>query len=470
MTNSRSVTSDVLLLYDNFNKKAALITEENNKSIKRLYYFPTNELIQQVGDIARRPSACQVSKINETDDLFFSLISAMGTLNQPNDVFHFNASQFSIEKLNPTSIRSIPVDHFQSCQTYKGAQFLIDFYFTSKDFSLPVTDDPFYKQVLIQMNIKGTVQGQLFDNVYSFYEFRTRIENGADLFALPEGVSCDGLFNRPKLPLVPGEFSFYEQAGPIFSRVFYSSATRAVRYDIPRIQADSSRAFANILDLNSGVVYSISKDDANCYFSPISLQNSLNLYTKYVSTEYGPMIELTPPGEVFFLQDSFYGGQRLERGLLCDVYVSNKKLADGRKKYIETYMRFNSSDSEVPVAVHVTDVGDDGQSYVGHVFNFNARFDATFGGEFSLEQCFQGKEKIAYGMRFTYAEDVFAMETREEFERNHQLIALFNQVVYRALEGEEVSPVRLIRPRVLGDDAGFTVLAGVTETAPAISK
>ncbi len=473
MTNARNETSDVLLIYDNFNKKAELVTEENGLSVKRLYYFSTNEFFQIVGDIGSRPDTCIVRKINEVDDLFFGLISSVGSLNQPNDVFHFNPDQFPIEKLTSTeSIRGIAVDRFQSCQTFKGAQFLIDFYFNSKEFSMPVTYDSFYKQVLLQMTIQGSVieYGSNFNNIYSFYEFKSHIENRADLFTLPEGVSCVGHFNIPNLPQIPEEFTFYEQQGSFFQKVFYSSALKAVRFDLAENKQGHFKAFNKILDLNSGVLYSISKEDSTCFFNPIDLTNSQNLYTKYAATEYGLMLELTPPSEIFFRGDSFYAGQRLERGVLCDVFVANKKSVKdqtSKSEFYEAYFRVNTSGNSIPLSIHVNNIG---SNRIEHFYNFNSRFDAALTGEFSLSQCFQGKEKIFYGIRFTYPADLFSMQSREEFETNHQLIGLFNQVVYKALYGQKISPLRLISPRDLGDQTGFTVLTGITESAPAISK
>ena len=101
MTNARNLTSDVLLLYDSYERKAELIVEERGISYKRLYYFDANEIIQ-TGQIRNSATTCFVSSMIKADDLFFSLVNSINSIayiNTPNDVFHFNADKFPIVSL-----------------------------------------------------------------------------------------------------------------------------------------------------------------------------------------------------------------------------------------------------------------------------------------------------------------------------------------------------------------------------------
>lgn len=45
MTNDRKETTDVLMLYDKYQQKAELIVQQNGLELRRIYSFPTNEVI-----------------------------------------------------------------------------------------------------------------------------------------------------------------------------------------------------------------------------------------------------------------------------------------------------------------------------------------------------------------------------------------------------------------------------------------
>lgn len=122
---------------------------------------------------------CNIEKLSEVNDGFFNLVNTVNTLamNPSNEVFHFH-NEFKMKKLNGTTRRGIPVDHYQSCQNWNG-NFLIDHYFQSSDFTQGIIFDNTYKQVLVEMDIEGFTnendQSVPFKNVYSFYEFKSII-------------------------------------------------------------------------------------------------------------------------------------------------------------------------------------------------------------------------------------------------------------------------------------------------------
>lgn len=108
---------------------------------------------------------------------------------------------------------------------------------------------------------------------------------------------------------------------------------------------------------------------------------------------------------------------------------------------------------------------------IDHYFNFDHDLNSVTEEQFEITQCFSGKDRIDFGVRFTYAYSFFEFVTLEEFESNKQLLKFFEQLVNKAFAPlNNASPLRVVTPKIFGDNDGFTVYSGLTNSAPPIRK
>ena len=262
---------------------------------------------------------CNVEKLSDIKDGFFNLVNTVHSLsmNPSNEVFHFH-NEFPMRKLESTTRRGIPVDHYQSCQTWNG-NFLVDHYFQSANFTQGIIFDNTYKQVIVEMDIEGYTnendESVHFNNLYSFYEFKSVIEHRENLFTEPPGVFCNGQTNKGNgLPKFSNFMTFYTQevlsnGNSILEKFFYNNGVNAVRFDQAKNTDDNpfNYPIKRVFDFHSGVGYVINKELGNCSFSPIGSSgfNAEHL-VKYGDTQYGKLVNIATSNEALYIDNSSY--------------------------------------------------------------------------------------------------------------------------------------------------------------------
>lgn len=339
-------------------------------------------------------------------------------------------------------------------------------------------------KVLVEMEIKGLldkdVQGMpdnQFSNTYSFFEFRSVIEHRKDLFSQPAGVYCQGQSFKSQLPKLPDVFSFYEtiklnsELEPVLTKVEYNGEISAFRVDFPgNVEL--------IADFYSGVAYTISNDLNVCTYNAINSEFFYSHIVKENKDEFGTYYTINKPGELFLLDDmSFYAGKRFERGILCDVYTSRRFDQLNNAYVADVYMRNNLSqvvtdpqnvDKNIPISAHLYSQFSETFNQTQEYYDFNTNYNPTFA---STANCFAGNDKISFGVRFTYPDNLLEnMQAKEEFERDYQLSKLYQQLLTAAFSQYSVSRVRVSPPQILSDQKGFSVFGSVVSSAPAICK
>ena len=136
---------------------------------------------------------------------------------------------------------------------------------------------------------------------------------------------------------------------------------------------------------------------------------------------------------------------------------------------VEVFVRSGlaSKTTQIPISVHFTNSTSPTQ--VHHFFNYDQDFNSVLEEQFEYTQCFSGKDRIDFGLRFTYADSFFEYQTLEEFESDKQLLKFFEQLINQAYSPlDNASPLRVVTPKIFGDDKGFTVYSGLTSSAPPI--
>jgi hypothetical protein len=117
--------------------------------------------------------------------------------------------------------------------------------------------------------------------------------------------------------------------------------------------------FKFIHDFNTGVGYVINKHIGNCTIYSLGTQSidsddsTFNPFSNYAQ------IEMKSPEMYFNIDDTYYySGQRYERGIICDVWVSRRtdfKLDDSKvDSYIFELFVYNQ---DIIISIHVSAPG-----------------------------------------------------------------------------------------------------------------
>ena len=161
--------------------------------------------------------------------------------------------------------------------------------------------------------------------------------------------------------------------------------------------------------------------------------------------------------------------KRFERGVLCDVFTSRRLDESNNTFVVETYMRNNQvvniDPAVIPIAIHMTSKLSDVFNQTDEFYIFNSGYNSAFA---STAKCFSGKEKVSFGVRFTYPD--YLLQKHKDFERDYQLSKLYNQLMKITLEQYNVSMVRIAPLQILSDQKGFSVFTSVVSSAPAICQ
>ncbi|CAF0709531.1 unnamed protein product [Brachionus calyciflorus] len=484
-------TVEFLLAYDYYDQKAEIITQEDIIHEQRIFYYDKNEYF-----LISNRRQCEVKKINETVDEFnfFGLVidkDGLFNMKTANDLLHFN-NDFPHKYVGREEYRGIPVDHYQSCQDWAEfkANVLIDFYFSVSDFQQSVGFPDLNIQVPVASVIKGYVdmtkrggRSYLIENTYEFFEFRPFVEKKSDFYVQPDGIYCKNQIVKGDMPEIPKSFSFTEEIlvnslkMGTTRKVYYSYDSKLIRYDTYALKNYRENAPIKIIhDFNSGVGYIIDKFIGNC--TAIPLENDLDTITLEGSGGLG--VAMRDPNQFFFIDNTyFYAGQRLERGITCDVYVSNRTdfespLTDRQPSFwvFEIYFMaigqvMESSDAEfpgAPIAIKIT--SSEGKiKYVMNIFDFDPVEQPNT--IFDVSQCYQGKGKTEFALSFKYPEDVDALLFKSLYRRF--VPKKFYEQMFSALSSYNFSPLRIIPPTLVASTNGFLIYTGLTNFAPPIN-
>lgn len=483
-------SQQVLMIYDYDDRRCEMIMSKQNKTTRTLYYFDRDELYTIEDN-----KNCKVTKLSQSNNLVFGSDLNNNFLypKPPSFALHFN-NEFPTIKLDDTTRRGIKVTRYQSCQDWPEmkANVLVDYYFRSNDFSSSIS---FSSNPYNELPVAAVIEGYAnidqasgtyirIKHEYNYYEFRPFIERNADLYVLPNSIFCDGLINKQPIPSIPSSFSFHEQVlynlnsftGGSTLRFEYSYPLRATRQDIESARYlkpfEIDAPYKIINDFNSGVGYGYNKQLKTCTMFPLSSSAIDQAQMSSISSSHISVGDLKDPNELFQIDSSYnYIGQRYERGILCDVWVSKQNgsttLFSKDDVLIELYMlnkrtsleSNDGTEQQVPISRQINNLRT-GEKYALQFFDFDSTIRRS---QFDLSDCFEGKDKIYFGIRFEFNADLDQATFDEKFGR--LLNEPFYQALMKVIDGFEVSPLRIITPRIESNRIGFIVYSGFTGTA-----
>ncbi|RNA22484.1 antigen B membrane, partial [Brachionus plicatilis] len=265
------------------------------------------------------------------------------------------------------------------------------------------------------------------------------------------------------------------------TNVHYSKPLKAVRYDFEANKITNplltEGPYKAIHDFTSGVGFAINEDNKNCLLYPIGTFSIARSDIFPVQTGNEALIQLTEPNQFFYLDDTyFYAGQRYERDILCDVFVSKRTdipilNKTGTPVLVEFYFQnsianydqgLDKLEEVVPISVHVT-IENPNLKLINHIYNFDS---GSYNRRFDISECFYGKDKALFNMKFKIPEGLDRNEFMNRFER--PVLEQFEETIKKSLKGLEYSPLRIVSPRIKVENSNFIISSGVTGTAESI--
>lgn len=486
--NSSDKTAEMFIAYDLNDELAELINYDGQKRTRKIYRYRENSLY------TIEDGKCKVTKVNEstsiTDTFFGIILTPQGlSMKPPTDVLFFN-NGVPHKNMGETTWRGIPVTRYFSCQTIGTNNFAVNYYIKSASFPVGVVFDEKYNRIPIAATVEGVLSGTAFKNEYNYFEFRTVIEKRSDLYQLPPRIYCEGQTHKETLPKIPNVFAFTEEAiysgnrtGATTLRIHYNYDDKMVRFDTSKVplipDGDKIDTFKIVHDFNSGVVYIIDKVLGTCQFSTIG-QPGFDLDAISLTSDAASALTLKNPSQMFFLDDTyFFAGQRIERGIPCNVWISNRTdvkfpVPDPPAYWtVEIlFMSFlvedessGSSVHEPPAAIKITDP-DFKHRFSIQIFDFDSAFPSP--RWFDVSSCFESKDKREFGIRFRLPPNISHTTFQELFQRDTQLA--FYGPLKAALSIYNLSPIRIMPPVLQIREDRITIFSGITATAPSMHQ
>ncbi|XP_053395706.1 uncharacterized protein LOC123524576 [Mercenaria mercenaria] len=391
---------------------------------------------------------------------------------------HF-AKQFGEKYMGREVVRGIQCDRWRSCLYWPQlrANFTLDYYFTALNWSDPVG----YPQIPVRALATGVFVNKLgvtknFTHYYDYIDFRTSIQD-VTVFETPKGVVCPRKVTKP----VPKLMAYYHYRQEIIqggnnkifqADVWYDKEYRYIRYDY-RTASEVAPLFTaspitEIHDYNYGIRYTKDQVTGRCVSSAIAnssfdVAENTTIYNQ--SGSY--VIHMKDPMQLFYLDSSYaYTGQRVARGLQCNVFTSRRSdypipgvgrvsaifeyyfLADGFKEEPDDG---STTPSDVPVYLEVTV-----PSINYHVMYNFVDFDEEHPdiSIFDVSTCYSESSKLQFQVRFPGS---YKSGTSGQIISNSQ--RFFREIM-------NVNPIRVQDVRLDYDNSQIYVSATLIDRSP----
>ena len=148
-----------------------------------------------------------------------------------------------------------------------------------------------------------------------------------DSFKVPDGVFCARDNTSMSMPAMPTHFSLrseiidYTKKSVNWISEYYEQALNLTRYDYLNqdLSLYGNRQLVIVHDFNTGIAYIMDPEIGNCTIQPIQKAG-------YDDKDVGQGVRIRSPSEFFDLgkYHYVYVGQRQERGIACDVWVTQR--------------------------------------------------------------------------------------------------------------------------------------------------
>ncbi|XP_045160293.2 uncharacterized protein LOC123525366 [Mercenaria mercenaria] len=475
--------------YDDNNNRAALRLLRNNSMDYMIFDYTNNQIIYDVN------GNCSVTTLNRdpygNQDIFGMKASGGGGgiphIYTTSSALHFAKSNGLMYK-GTKIVRGINCDWWQSCMYWPNlaANFTLDYYFSAYNWTAPDLSN----QVPVLAEIQGVTLGAIpFHHTYEYFDYRSHIWDSDSVFDTPQGKVCSGRKQTRKVPVLSGQYSYREEIVDTMNLavsqadVYYDYTYNLVRFDYrppySRYPYYATNPVSEIHDYSTGIAYAIDTFLGNCTMIPI--QNTTFDASVKISVNANQSqqfyVHMKSPSQLFYLDNTTYTyeGTRVVRGILCDVFISNRT-----DFHLPNYNNFASTfefyfmnsqwtastslgaksktNSNIPVQLRISTPDWVGYQATYNVYNFDSE-DPSY-NRFQVSGCYDDFSKKAFIMEFPGTWDNSLLQYQNQFIR---------QITNRITSVSHVSHIRVQNPQFRVESNEFYFVATLLELPPPIA-
>jgi len=469
------LTEDQHRFIDYTNNHASIHSWKNGIHTYNIYKYDTNEIATITWPADQNPigATCQISKLstsNIANKFGFTMVNGKPHVSMPLQEFGLNTSN-PIKYIGKSKLLDgINCNVWEGCIDWPGApSSKVTWYFSDIDGWYNAGG----KQVVpVSIQVSGTTTDQSglpqsYTTTYSFADYRPYLTKGeTDSFKIPDGISCANDNTSFTLPVLPQHFSMRAEIVDKNQKYvnwigeYYDTALNLTRYDYQaNTQIQSSRRLSRIHDFNTGTAYILDPEVGNCTIAPIQKYG-------YDDKGIGANVRIRTPKEFFDLGSKYaYVGQRVERGINCDVWVTTRTdWPPPGPSYATTWEYYFSSGTvesvgdttpfSVPVQLRIT-AANPPQNVEYNFYEFNS--DRSTFQDFTIAQCFNSSTRADFLM---------------VVPGNYRGLVWSNPVVFRRLvvlgvsAGASVSPIRVTQVLTSYNATGLLINFSILDKSP----
>ncbi|KAK6989321.1 hypothetical protein BgiMline_012529, partial [Biomphalaria glabrata] len=334
--NYSMVTQEYL---DYQNNIGAIIAFTNGVKTQVIYSYRSGEIFEINFDGL---STCTVKNMSTSP-----YVSYLGPMfnNINGDIRHIFGSSAALNFASNSSyvfngtgtVRGLPVNIWTTCLTYPNtkAPIQVTFYFSQAGWNTSWSQ----QQMPLRVEIKGVTQtstfGSLttqatpryFHHMYDFINYLPTVDPTSSVFKPPRRVACLNRINTHPLPKIQTTFKYKAEivnpstAQVTHYQVWYNAQAKLVREDTrsktPDPKVGVTTTVTEIHDFSTDVRYIIDPQGGCSAFPMDSKQSDVN----YTDNQSAITITMKDPNSFFQFNENYkYVGQRLARGITCDVF------------------------------------------------------------------------------------------------------------------------------------------------------
>lgn len=340
---NQQLTSEAVQIYDHPNKRAVMVVTTNNNTVTSLYDYVAGERL-----VMGSNGSCASFNISSAAfDVFgFTELPAsvpVDALAAAPELFRFGQNQPKVY-LGETTVRGIPVDHWQSCQKLQvgnqdSAAYVADYFFSRRGYGTASAEGSVPVRVVFNGTVlnagadgnPGSASGaHNFSHVYDFSFFRPGPVDDESLFEVPRGTVCSRVLTKT-MPKLPDRFSLSMEVyvpgsivPPLTERMLFDydfKLIQTTRY-APRVNARQYglTELTIVEDYEHHVQYVMDAYDGNCTVS--SMPHGLS-----TSMDDGEVITMRHGEQMLnFRRQGFqYQGQKWYRDMKVDVWADSSQ-------------------------------------------------------------------------------------------------------------------------------------------------
>ncbi|XP_046329397.2 uncharacterized protein LOC124113180 isoform X1 [Haliotis rufescens] len=312
---------DMQEYYDDVGNRGAVIQWVEGVQTKLIFLYDTNELIVLQDNGGDSPPRCHVNDLaKSTDNSIFGMTKyANGTehIFSASRALRFGEGVPEVPLGQIVSQDGITVDSWKSC-SYKpdtDTTLLIVWQFSASTGWISADN----VVVPVKASVKGAVHvnstyTSRINREFIFSDFQTTLP--VDVFTTPSGTYCYDRATTRNLPAVPSSFSVASEIvlpsrqAVHWRRFSYDGDLHLMRVDYtPDVTHPSQHPYNQLIyirDFNTAWTYTVDTELGNCTVTQVT--------NKYNGISDQPEADL-------YRQDAFtYVGQRMSRGIRCDVF------------------------------------------------------------------------------------------------------------------------------------------------------